>query len=137
LAEWFSSREGHSPSGFLVKELVSDKFIHHILGSYFLSDDFPRAWITIQNTFTANSASGLISDDFAIDNRNRPFRAGIQAGLAAQAAFCSKDQLSFKGLALRIVAPAAGQRTAFHKNGGANSRTVMNGKPFDVEDQAC
>jgi hypothetical protein len=43
-------------------------------------------------------------------------------------------EIRTEGLTLGIVAPPAGERTAFKKYSGADSRTIMCGKSHDVED---
>ena len=58
------------------------------------------------------------------------FTDGLTA-FAADAAVRKEKHLRFPFLGFRIVAPAAGQRTAFEKNRGADSRPVVDTKPLD------
>lgn len=63
-------------------------------------------------------------------------RAGDKAASAANAAVFTKNQFGLAALALRVVAPDAGQRAAFEKNGGADARPVLDGISANVEDDA-
>jgi hypothetical protein len=45
-------------------------------------------------------------------------------------------QLRTEALTLGILAPPAPQGAAFEKDNGPDSRSVMNGKPLDVEDES-
>jgi hypothetical protein len=43
------------------------------------------------------------------------------------------QQLGLQPLTFGIVAPPAGERTTFEKDGGTDSRPILGGKPHDIE----
>jgi hypothetical protein len=55
---------------------------------------------------------------------------------ATQAAVLEEHQVWLGTLALRIVAPPAGQRTPFEKNCGSNAGAIVQGIALDVKEEA-
>jgi hypothetical protein len=56
---------------------------------------------------------------------------------ATNTAFLMVDMLLCDSYAFRIVAPPARKGTSFEKHGGANARSIVNRKFFDVKDDAA
>lgn len=63
-------------------------------------------------------------------------RAKRKALSTAGAFLLEISQLGKRRLGLGIAAPGATQRTTFQKHSGSNTRSVMQGKTFDVENKA-
>jgi hypothetical protein len=62
-------------------------------------------------------------------------RADLPALKAGGAGVLIENQFGRRFVGLGVLTPAADQRAAFKKNGGADSRAVMKGKPLNVENQ--
>jgi hypothetical protein len=60
-------------------------------------------------------------------------RADLPALKAADAEVFIENQLRRWFVGLGILAPGAGQRTAFKKNGCADARAIMKRKPLDIK----
>ena len=67
---------------------------------------------------------------------NGLLRTSLAACPAARAAVGVEEELCFEALALRIVAPGAGERAALEKDGGADALAVVEGIFLDIENDA-
>ncbi|MPM26274.1 hypothetical protein SDC9_72775 [bioreactor metagenome] len=81
----------------------------------------------------AACAEAAVDLDAALRLAQRAVGADIQAGSAADAARGEPVHLKLLLNALRVMAPGAGQRTAFEKDGRAQSRAVLAGHTLYVE----
>jgi hypothetical protein len=83
--------------------------------------------------YTPESQRTVVYTD---STKDTGFRAGTDpiTGPAMGTAPKTDHQLEFRAQTFRIVAPLATQGTPLEKYGSTNTRTVKNGKFFDVED---
>ena len=61
-------------------------------------------------------------------------RTGGNAIAAMAAPLLEIQQLGLQPLTFGIMAPPAGERTTFEEDGGADSGSILRGKPHDIED---
>lgn len=133
LSEWLSPGDRHAASAVPVKgQILLD--LTQDVGKTLVLTDYPqgigRAYVPINLRiiyFVPGDVdfSIVYADLFACSHARAFETADTFAGI--------EEQLALIGLALGILAPDTMQGTAFEKNNGANSGTVMGRKSLNIE----
>jgi hypothetical protein len=133
LCQGFASGEGHPAFGLFVKDPVSSDFRKYLFDGQLPTDHLQRFSGTGRGTISTNLASGAVNLDFIIVTPQRLGGTHLQTFVTQNAAGWPEDELRLVGAALRVMAPAAGQRTALEKNCRTNAGTVVDGISADVK----
>ena len=75
------------------------------------------------------------SSAFLLRNRDRSFRANIDAGTAAFAVDIADDEIGEKILRFGIGTPEALQRATLHEDGRPYTRPVVDAEPLDIKNE--
>ena len=115
LHQTFSAGEGNTAVTAVEVPVLSD-----LLHKFFHSVGLPHL---------LQCSGGAVCHIFQIMNST--------AAKTANAFGCEELDLGFRPEALRVMAPAAAQRTALQKHGGTDARPIVNAKPLDIKYRSC
>ena len=113
--------------------LVLLELRHKLLYRVGLSAELARLGRAGLAAFSAACAERLVSDERAAADGNRAVRADLDAGPAGYALLRTEEHRRPDGLALRVVAPPAGERAALKMHRRARPGPVVDGIFLDVE----
>jgi hypothetical protein len=137
LRQRFTTGKGYPSEGFVMENRVFFDFIQHLVYGQFPSCHFACLRQTGIRAASARHTPIRVSEKawfLATDGIFRTYRNTFHA---ADAPAYGIELFPGNKLALGIVAPPAGQRTSFHKNSCPDSRTIMDGKFFYIEDDSA
>ena len=126
-----SARERHTAGA--EEDLVLFKLVHQLLDRIGLAAELARLRRAGGAAGAAAGAERFVGHERAAADGYRAIRADLDAGPAAYALFRAEEHGRSYGLALRVVAPPAGERASLQMHRRAGAGPVVDGIFLDVE----
>lgn len=121
--------------GLIVEYNVALNLIEHLIDGHPTAHEFASAGEAYLDADTAAQASFPLSDSDILLESNRLASAHADTGSAAKATIRPQNQLGYRSLTLRVVAPLAVERTSLEEDRGADAGPIVDGEPLDVKDK--
>ena len=122
----FSAGKGHAAAGFLVKDQILFPGFQQLPDGFGFSGHGPGAFQTFHDALPAAGTRCPVQHRNSLFHMNGFLRADRLTPAAAGAFFPVPEQLGRFLLAFRIVAPGTSQGTAFEKDRGPDTVSVVN-----------
>ena len=133
--EGLPTGDGESAAGVVVEYLVRQDYLHDLWNRHRLSGDFQCADGAFFRASSAVLAPIAVDMVAVLPEYMAALWADSCASAALRAFLGIEEELRFKGVRLRVVAPSAAQRTALQEDHRADAGAVVDREFFDVENQ--
>jgi hypothetical protein len=134
LQQRFAARECHTAVGGFVEGQIPQDLADDLCHRCLATDDLKSLGTALLRAPAAHRTRLAIDGVLTIDPVVGTLRAGLEAEAAVNTLVLQEGELLPGADALGVVAPLTSKRTALEEDSRADSRSVMDGEPLDVED---